>query len=298
MALTGKTIGELNLLQFPTNDTLIPVEYSGDTYHIVFSSITYNEGTYSQFVSGDFLPISGGTVTGNTIFTSGLTANTISGTTYQNLPVSGVTGATGISANTINGLVTIINTSPDQIVTITGGTNIQINGTYPNFGINFTGSTGVQGNFLALSGGTVTGNTIFTNGLTANTISATTYQNLPIENNLTPSTTVAPSKTAVNTAISPTTGVTFNGSAISLDKVTGTSYLPYTQVSAITFTLSGASVGLGFAVISITANGSAITPIASWKNVGNDVISVVNGAVNRFIITQVENEVWYTVKVN
>ena len=51
MALTGKTIGELGLLQFPTNDTLLPVEYIGDTYHIPFSSITYTEGTYSQFVS-------------------------------------------------------------------------------------------------------------------------------------------------------------------------------------------------------------------------------------------------------
>lgn len=51
MALTGKTIGQLTYLQFPTNDTLIPVEYVGDTYHITFSSITYTEGTYSQFVS-------------------------------------------------------------------------------------------------------------------------------------------------------------------------------------------------------------------------------------------------------
>jgi hypothetical protein len=51
MALTGKTIGELTLLQFPTNETLLPVELSGDTYHIAFSSITYNEGTYSQFVA-------------------------------------------------------------------------------------------------------------------------------------------------------------------------------------------------------------------------------------------------------
>jgi hypothetical protein len=51
MALTGKTIGQLEYLQFPTNDTLIPVQYVGDTYHITFSSITYNEGTYSQFVA-------------------------------------------------------------------------------------------------------------------------------------------------------------------------------------------------------------------------------------------------------
>ena len=50
MALTGKTIGELEFLQFPNNETLLPVELSGDTYHISFSSITYNEGTYSQFV--------------------------------------------------------------------------------------------------------------------------------------------------------------------------------------------------------------------------------------------------------
>jgi hypothetical protein len=51
MALTGKTISELDFLQFPTNDTTIPVEYAGDTYHINFSSITYTEGTYSQLVS-------------------------------------------------------------------------------------------------------------------------------------------------------------------------------------------------------------------------------------------------------
>jgi hypothetical protein len=88
---------------------------------------------------------SGGTVTGPTTFTNGLTATTISATTYFNLPVSGVTGGTGISANTTNGLVTIVNTSPDQTVTITGGTNISVNGTYPNFGINFTGSTGGGG---------------------------------------------------------------------------------------------------------------------------------------------------------
>ena len=137
-------------------------------------------GPVSGSSSGNYLSLSGGTVTGPTIFTGGLTANTISATTYQNLPVSGITGGTGISAGTTNGLVTIVNTLPDQVVTITGGTNININGTYPNFGINFTGSTGVSGNFLPLSGGTVTGATNFTGGLTANTISATTYQNLPV----------------------------------------------------------------------------------------------------------------------
>lgn len=100
----------------------------------------------------------GGTVTGATNFTGGLTANTISATTYQNLPstpflpLSGgtVTGATnftgGLSSNTISAT------------------------TYQNL---------PSTPFLPLSGGTITGATIFTNGLTANTISATTYQNLP-----------------------------------------------------------------------------------------------------------------------
>jgi hypothetical protein len=47
MALTGKTIGQLTNLLNPTNDTLIPVEYSGETYHIAYSSSTYTETTYT-----------------------------------------------------------------------------------------------------------------------------------------------------------------------------------------------------------------------------------------------------------
>jgi hypothetical protein len=119
----------------------------------------------------------GGTVTGATICTDGLTANTFSAGTYYNLPVSGVTGGTGISASSSNGLVTIVNTSPDQTVTIsggtgiqtggtypnfvitntapdqtvtiTGGTNIEIDGTYPNFGVSVTGVTELFDNYLA-----------------------------------------------------------------------------------------------------------------------------------------------------
>jgi len=142
----------------------------------VLTSDSFGNATWSPVSgssSGNYLSLSGGTVTGPTIFTGGLTANTISATTYFNLPVSDVTGGTGISAGTTNGLVTIVNTLPDQVVTISGGTNIGINGTYPNFGVNFTGSTGVSGDFLPLSGGTVTGETIFTSGLTANTLNVT-----------------------------------------------------------------------------------------------------------------------------
>jgi hypothetical protein len=101
--------------------------------------------------SGNYLYLSGGTVTGPTIFTSGLTANTISATTYFNLPTDiRVTGGT-----------------------YTGSTIIFTNNTGGTFSV--TGITTSS----AFTGGTVTGATNFTGGLTANTISATTYQNLP-----------------------------------------------------------------------------------------------------------------------
>ena len=74
-------------------------------------------------------------MTGATNFTAGLTANTISATTYNNLPVSGITNGTGITSTTSNGVVTITNTAPNQVITISGGTGITTGGTYPNFTI-------------------------------------------------------------------------------------------------------------------------------------------------------------------
>jgi hypothetical protein len=68
--LTGKTIGQLNYLSSPTADTLFPVELSGATYHIEFSSITNNltfeDVTYAElydkytgqtFVAGSYYRI-------------------------------------------------------------------------------------------------------------------------------------------------------------------------------------------------------------------------------------------------
>jgi hypothetical protein len=67
MALTGKTIGELTYLQFPTNNTLFPVELSGDTYHIAYSAFTnlnYNEGIYDELYSF----ATGGTLTAGSYY--------------------------------------------------------------------------------------------------------------------------------------------------------------------------------------------------------------------------------------
>jgi hypothetical protein len=125
-------------INFPNNPTVSQI-YSFGGY-----SWQWNGSYWESYSSESFLSTTGGTVSGNTVFLSGLTANTISATTYFNLPVSAVTNGTGISASTTNGNVTITNTLPDQTVIITGGSNIQIISNYPNFGVNFTGTTGLN----------------------------------------------------------------------------------------------------------------------------------------------------------
>jgi len=81
-----------------TNGTLFTDTISGCSPINILSFTIFNEGlsantisatTYNNLpdnVTGFYLPLSGGTVTGSTTFTNGLTANTISATTYNNLP--------------------------------------------------------------------------------------------------------------------------------------------------------------------------------------------------------------------
>ena len=186
--------------------TLYLVNNSGGTITITGFSTSSSGGT----ISGDYLPLSGGTVTGGTIFQSGLTANTISATTYQNLPTDiRVTGATysnntftytnntggtfnvlfnTVTGLTVNGVLTVTGTTSSGTISattyqnlpisgLTAGQNISITGSNGNFTVSVTGVTSGS-NF---TGGTVSGATNFTGGLTANTISATTYQNLPTD---------------------------------------------------------------------------------------------------------------------
>ena len=94
----------------------------------------------------------------NTIVLSALTDQVIT-----------LNNGTGISVTGTYPVFTITNTLPDKTVTLSAGTNIAISGKYPDFGISVTGLTSTSGDYLPLSGGTVTGGTIFQSGLTANT---------------------------------------------------------------------------------------------------------------------------------
>lgn len=86
------------------------------------TELTYVKGVTStiQTQLDNKFSTSGGTVSGNLTVTGTTSSDTVSATTYQNLPVSAVTNGTGISALTSNGTVTVTNT---QVQGITGKTD-------------------------------------------------------------------------------------------------------------------------------------------------------------------------------
>ena len=194
-----------------TNGYIALKSFSGQNINIIDSG---SKLTFSGISVNDVPPFTGGTVSGTTVFTNGLTANTISATTYQNLPtdisVTGGTYSAGTATFTNNtgGTFTVTGfTNPFTGGTISGATvftnglsantvsattyqNLPTDvfttgGTYSNGSATFTNNTGgtftVTGFTNPFTGGTVSGATSFTNGLSANTISATTYQNLPTD---------------------------------------------------------------------------------------------------------------------
>lgn len=105
-------------------------------------------------VSGDYLPLSGGTVSGNTVFQSGLTANTISATTYFNLPVTADTFVTGFTL-TNNQLLTISQNRTDQYSAFTLSLSAVTGTTYRISGL--TANTIVTDYIDFNTGATVTG---------------------------------------------------------------------------------------------------------------------------------------------
>ena len=260
--LTDRSLAQSSAI---TPTTLIHIVYTGDPSQNIAGSSYKAElgqlvGLFSGgSVSGDYLPLSGGTVSGATNFTNGLTANTISATTYQNLPGSTSTncitdlyvsnihscsplyinpfdegdvliGSTslfvdsstyhvGIGIYPPQARLHVNNTSPSNSLLVDDSTNPDttpfVIDSIGNTGIgtltpsekldvsgktkttNFQMTSGATNSYVLTSdasgnaswqastgggtftGGTVSGSTNFTNGLTANTVSATTYLNLP-----------------------------------------------------------------------------------------------------------------------
>ena len=171
-----------------------------------------------------FLPLSGGTVTGATIFTGGLTANTISATTYQNLPA---TPFLPLSGGTVTGQV-IIKSNSNPLIITTDNYSPGSSGNILFFG-DITGTTNGKSINSRANGGGIPGNLILQElnngnvGVNKNTsdtlnynldvngsfgatsVSATTYLNLPTDIRVTGGTYSNGTATFTNN-----TGGTFN----------------------------------------------------------------------------------------
>ena len=182
--LTANTISATTYQNLPIDIRVTGGTYSGST--IIFTNNT--GGTFSVTGITTSSAFTGGTVSGATNFTGGLTANTISATTYQNLPatpflpLSGgtVTGDTIFTAGlTGSSIVSLNSLSYCWTGPIVGSIFSYFNDTIYS---NETGKThyfgggpgNVQNNLSVPNG-----NVLISSGLTATTISATTYLNLP-----------------------------------------------------------------------------------------------------------------------
>jgi hypothetical protein len=111
-----------------TGGNIVLKSFSGVNITIIDGGdkLTFS-GYPQQNVVGFYLPLSGGTVTGGTTFQSGLTANTISATTYFNLPsLYQLTGGT-YSAGTID----FKNTTGGTSFSVTGFSKYFVTGSTP-----------------------------------------------------------------------------------------------------------------------------------------------------------------------
>ncbi|CAB4152173.1 hypothetical protein UFOVP599_57, partial [uncultured Caudovirales phage] len=110
----------------------------------------------SQIASGTLDVVRGGT--GQSSYTDGQIL--IGNTTGNTLVKSTLTAGTGISIGNGSGSITVTNSAPDQIVSLTGAGTTTVTGTYPNFTITsadaYTGTVTSVGTGTGLTGGTIT----------------------------------------------------------------------------------------------------------------------------------------------
>lgn len=242
--MSGWTANTISGVSGETNSTAVwkiytsPVSFTGNTSATCINNL-YVDNLYgcSPINVNDLLIANSGISTNNII------VDTISATTFVNLPTD---------------------------VFVTGGTLVGET-------ITFTNNTGGTFNVTGLTtstftGGTVSGSTNFTNGLSANTISATTYQNLPS----------FPTTNYVQlTANTTTTNLTYTdvpGMSITLSS-TGVYQI---EIFALTLKNNNAGVYLGVTVpttstytINFMGTGSANTQVRTEDSVASGSLSTV-----------------------
>jgi len=171
------------------------------------------------------------------------------------------------------GMVVGVSGTPVTYYTLTGNTWTGAASDWTPFTIGSSGN-----NFLSLTGGTVSGDTIFQSGITATTIYATYYQNLPSFLSTTGGTLTGQLNVPT---ISATTisGTTFYGDGqylTNLPKITGFTYQPPGQPSHSLFIYTNYNTGFSVDLSSLAAD---VTITGGTYNPGNGVITFTsNGA--------------------
>jgi len=160
-AATATSVNKLTLTQPATGATLTIANGATLTASATASVSGTNTGDnavnslYSSLVSDKTVVLTNGTGISITGTYPNFTINS-SITQYADTDArKSLSAGTGISYDDTTGIIT--NDDPDQTVSLTGGTDISVSGTYPDFTIDFDGST----SYLPLAGGTLTGNIVF-----------------------------------------------------------------------------------------------------------------------------------------
>jgi hypothetical protein len=181
-----------------TTDTLTNKSISGSTNTL--SNIGNSSLTNSAITINGTSTSLGGSINVGTVTSVDLTAST--GISVSGGPITG------------SGSITVTNTAPDQVVSLTGAGTTSISGTYPNFTITSNDSTT----------GTVTSVAALTLGTTGTDLSSTVANSTT-----TPVITLqVPTASATNRgALSSTDWSTFNGKANAFTYTTN--YIPYGQ---------------------------------------------------------------------
>ena len=243
----------------------------------------YASGTTANSIipiGWDRVAITGDTMTGT------LYLPTISATTYLNLPVD--VRVTGGTFNPATSTITFTNN--------TGGT------------FNVSGIT-VSSSSSSFTGGTVTGATRFTNGLTANTISATTYLNLPTDIRVTAFTysnntlTIRDNTGSTFTSVINTmTGLTINGSTqlnggISSSNLSGSTDRVIEVSSGGTFSASRQIISAY--ISSASTQAALLINVSNWDINGVYIGSAITGTYqgqryydNNYFFEAIDDNVW------
>ena len=202
-----------NLTGISTQDTFV----TGGTYNQSTGVATFTNNTGGTFTVFGFL--TGYTDTVVTAFTyNNNTFNIVS--SNGNSLTADINSMTGLTVNGSFSATTYLGLPID--IRVTGGTYNQSNN-IATFTNNTGGTFTVSGFNSSFTGGTVTGATVFRGGLSANTISATTYQNLPV------------------TADTFTTALTYSNNVVTIARNQGLSNLSATINTMTGLTVNGST---------------------------------------------------------